>query len=270
MNQVERWQVAGNAPEAYERHIVPTIFTPWAEDLLTRVALQPGEHVLDIACGTGIVARLAAPQVGGAGRVVGVDLNTGMLDMARAQALPAGASVEWQEGDATALPCDDATFDVVCCEQGIQFFPDKAAALREMHRVLVPGGRLALSVWRALSYNPLTRIIADVLERHIGPEAAGMRAPCSFGDADALRSLLTETGFDEVRISIVILTLRHASPATYLRGQLAALPFAGTIAALDAAAETALLTDMTTTLQPYTDDDGLAVPMEAHVAMARK
>jgi ubiquinone/menaquinone biosynthesis C-methylase UbiE len=121
MNQAERWQVAGNAPEAYERHIVPTLFTPWAEDLLTRVALQPGEHVLDVACGTGIVARLAAPQVGGTGRVVGVDLNTGMLDMARAQALPAGATVEWQEGDATALPCDDATFDVVCCEQGLQF-----------------------------------------------------------------------------------------------------------------------------------------------------
>ena len=79
MNQVERWQVAGNAPEAYERHIVPTIFTPWAEDLLTRVALQPGEHVLNVACGTGIVARLAAPQVGGAGRVVGV-VNTGMLN----------------------------------------------------------------------------------------------------------------------------------------------------------------------------------------------
>ena len=270
MSQAERWQVAGNAPEAYERHLVPAIFTPWAKDLLTRVGLHTGERVLDVACGTGIVARLAAARVGEAGHVVGVDLNTGMLDMARAQPLPAGARVEWQKGDATILPCDDATFDVVCCQQGFQFIPDKAAALREMYRVLVPGGRLALSVWRSLVHNPFARLMADMLERHIGPEAAGMRAPCSFGDAEALRSLLTETGFDAVHISIVILTLRHASPATYLRGQLAALPFAATIDALDADAQAALLDDLLSTFQPYTDDDGLAAPFEAHVAMARK
>lgn len=270
MSQAERWQIAGTAPEAYERHLVPTMFTPWAEDLLTRVALQPGECVLDVACGTGIVARLAAARVGESGHVTGVDLNTGMLNMARAQTLPAGTAVEWQEADATALPCDDATFDVVCCEQGLQFFPDKAGALHEMHRVLVPRGRLALSVWRSLSYSPFNRFLADVLERHIGPEAAGMRAPCSFGDAEALRTVLTETGFNDVHISIVSLTLRHASPATYIRGQLEALPFASTIAALDTDAQAALLDDLLTTFQPYTDDGGLAVPMEAHVAMARK
>ena len=224
-----------------------------------------------MACGTGIVARLAAAQVGGAGHVTGVDLNKGMLDMARAQALPAGATVTWQEGDANALPCDDATFDVVCCEQGFQFFPDKAAALREMHRVLVPGGRLALSVWRSLPYNPYARLWTEVLGRHLGPEtAAGQRAPVGFGDAKALRTVLTETGFAEVHISIVSLMLRHPSPATFFPGQLAAQPIAPAVAALAADAQTALLDDILTTLHPYTDDDGLAAPYEAHIAMARK
>lgn len=271
MSQAERWQVEGNAPEAYERHMVPTVFTPWAQDLLARVALQAGERVLDVACGTGIVARLAAAHVGESGHVVGVDLNAGMLNMARAQPLPAGVTVEWQEGDVIALPGDDATFDAVCCQQGFQFFPDKAGALREMHRVLVRGGRLALSVWRSLPHNPYMRLRADAFERHIGPEAAaGQRAPCSFGDTEALRSLLTEAGFEEVRISIMMLTLRHPSPATFLRGQLAATPLASAVAALAADAQAALLDDILSTFQPYTDDDGLAVPMQAHVVMARK
>lgn len=271
MTQHERWQMAGNAPESYEFHMVPTFFQPWADDLLTRAQLQRGERVLDVACGTGIVARLAAAHVGPSGHVMGVDLNPGRLEVARARTPTSGATVAWREGDATALPCADATFDVVCCQQGVQFVPDKAVALREMHRVLVPGGRLALSVWRSLPYNPYVRLLADALERHIGPEAAaGMRAPCGFGDAEALRTLLTETGLQHVHISIVVLTVRHPSLATFIPGQLASTPLASAVAALDAAAQSALLDDIITTFQPYTDDDGLAVPLEAHVAMAWK
>jgi ubiquinone/menaquinone biosynthesis C-methylase UbiE len=126
--------------------------------------------------------------VGVAGHVVGVDLNPGMLAVARAQPpARASAKVEWREGDAKALPCDNTTCDVVFCQQGLQFFPDKAQSLRDMHRVLVPEGRLALSVWRALAYNPYTRALAEVLERHVGADAgSGMQAPCDFGDAQAL------------------------------------------------------------------------------------
>ena len=141
MSDLEQWQVSGNAPQAYERYMVPTLFTPWAQELLARAALHAGERVLDVACGTGIVARLAAQRVGPSGYVMGVDLNAAMIETARTQTPPAGAPVEWREGDAHALPCADATFDVVCCQQGLQFFPDKPHALREMHRVLGPGGR---------------------------------------------------------------------------------------------------------------------------------
>jgi ubiquinone/menaquinone biosynthesis C-methylase UbiE len=121
--------VSRNASEAYERHLVPTMFTPWAHDLIGRAALQAGERVIDVACGTGIVARLAAEAVGSSGQVVGVDLNAGMLEMARAQAPPSGARVEWREGDVNALPYNDAAFDVLLCQQGFQFFSNSRRGL---------------------------------------------------------------------------------------------------------------------------------------------
>ena len=202
---------------------------------------------------------------------MGVDLNAAMIETARTQTPPAGAPVEWREGDAHALPCADATFDVVCCQQGLQFFPDKPHALREMHRVLGPGGRLVLSVWRSLPYNPYGRALADARERHIGAAAgAGSRAPYGFGEMEPLRTLLTAAGFRDVHIHIVVLTLRHPAPAEFLAGQLAATPLAGAVAALDAAAQAALRHDILATLRPYTDDAGLAVPTEAHVAIARR
>lgn len=269
MSQPERFQLRGTSADLYERYQVPAIFAPWAADLLARVALHPGERVLDVACGTGIVARTAAQQVGASGSVAGVDLNAGMLAMAHTQALRAGVTVDWRESDAEALPFAEATFDVVLCQQGLQFFPDKARALREMHRVLVPGGRLALSVLRALEYNPFVRAQGDTIERYLGPEfGARVRAPCSFGDAEALRALLTEAGFSEVHIHIGLLTIRHASPAEFLTGMWEGGPWAGAIASLEPAVRTALINDACMALRPYTDDAGLAIPHAVHIAVA--
>jgi ubiquinone/menaquinone biosynthesis C-methylase UbiE len=136
--------------EVYERSMVPAAFALWAADLLALLALQPGSRLLDVAGGTGIVARMAAPHTGATGVVVGLDLHGGMLAVARAQA-PTGV---WVQGSATALPCTTAAFDVVVCQQGVQFFPDRLAALQEMARVLRPGGRVAVVVWGALADNP--------------------------------------------------------------------------------------------------------------------
>ncbi len=134
--------------------MVPTIFGPWAQDLVEVAPPRPGERVLDIACGTGIVARTAAGRVGSGGTVVGLDVSAPMLDVARGIAAGEGLSIEWREGSAMKLPFPDSAFEVVLCQQGLQFFPDRAAALREMHRVLGPGGRLALSVWRPIEGSP--------------------------------------------------------------------------------------------------------------------
>jgi ubiquinone/menaquinone biosynthesis C-methylase UbiE len=118
MSPQEQWQISGNAPEAYERHMVPTLFTPWATDLVERLPLHSGEHVLDVACGTGIVARLAAPRVSLGGTVSGLDLNPGMLAVARSLPQATDVRIEWREGNAVALPFANALFNVVLCQPG--------------------------------------------------------------------------------------------------------------------------------------------------------
>jgi SAM-dependent methyltransferase len=152
MAQKEQWQVSGSAPEVYEAELVPAIFGAWAPVVVDLCDPRPGERVLDLACGTGVVARLAARRVGPTGRVVGVDPNPRMLAVARAGVAPepGAAPVEWRQAGAEALPLADAGFDVVCCQLGLQFFIDRPVALREMHRVLAPGGQLALMVWRSI------------------------------------------------------------------------------------------------------------------------
>jgi SAM-dependent methyltransferase len=270
MSQQMDWTVqSSTAAELYERYLVPTLFTPWATDLVALAALQPGERVLDVACGTGAVTRLAAQCVGPTGTVTGLDVTPGMLAVARAL-LPSGAPIAWHEGTASAIPLADTAFDVVLCQQGVQFFPDRAAALRDMHRVLVPGGRLALSVWRAPRYNPYVEALAEVIAHYLSPEAgASMRAPCAFGELEALRAVVTGGGFQEVCIRIAVWLLRFPSVEEFIPGQLAAIPLAGAIAALDTATRTALLTDIREALWAYKDDEGFAIPMEAHVVIAQ-
>ncbi|NIX00730.1 MAG: methyltransferase domain-containing protein, partial [Phycisphaerae bacterium] len=130
----------GNAPENYERYFVPAIGAPVADDLIEVAALRPDERVLDVACGTGVVTGMASELVGDGGVVAGLDVNPGMLAVARATT-PSDATIEWHEASAEAMPFPDGSFDAVLCQMGIQFIPDKDAALSEMRRVLAPGGR---------------------------------------------------------------------------------------------------------------------------------
>src|SRR5215470_425576 len=152
---------------------------PWVRRLLDVAALQPAEHVLDVACATGFVARTAARRVGTKGRVVGIDVNASMVEAARTVSDPEDATmIEWRIGDAAALPFEQEIFDIVLCQQGLQFFPDRVQALREMRRVLRPRGRLAFTVWSAIEETPYQAALADALTRHVGPEAGAMaRAP---------------------------------------------------------------------------------------------
>src|SRR5262249_23935814 len=128
----------GTGPEKYERYFVPAIAAPLAGDLVEAAALRAGERVLDLACGTGVVPRPGAGRGGPAGTVAGLDINPGMLAVARA-ATPPGTEIVWHQAPAHASALPDGAFDVVVCQLGLQFFPDQAAALREMHRVLAPG-----------------------------------------------------------------------------------------------------------------------------------
>lgn len=270
-DRTERWQLSGNSAEAYERYLVPAIFEPWAAALVELADPRPGERVLDVACGTGIVARLAAPRVASTGEVTGLDLNAGMLAVARDASSGVSPAIDWKEGSALSMPFSDAAFDVVLCEQGLQFFPDRPVALAEMRRVTVPDGRLALSVWRALEYNPIYDPVAEALERHAGHDSgAMMRSPFVLGDAEELRGLITEAGFREVRIRLAVELVRYPSAEEFLRREAASSPLAAPLSQLSDEVRAALISDIATALRSYRDDDGVAFPIEAHVAVARR
>lgn len=258
----------GSGPEIYERYLVPSVFGPWAADLVKLAAPKPGERVLDVACGTGIVARLAAQHVAATGRVVGLDLNPGMLTVARS-ASGGLESIEWREGNATAMPLSEKTFDLVFCQQGLQFFPDRLAALKEMKRVLVPVGRLALSVWSSISNSPGYSLLEQALKNHIGPEAATfMRAPFSLASESELRSLTERAGFRHVEIHPATKTLTFPSPDEFVKRYVAATPLAGIVARAESKSKQALLDSVSQALKSYVSADGLAFPIETHFVIA--
>lgn len=261
------WQLDGDSAAAYERFLVPAIFDQFARSLVELAAPAPGERVLDVACGTGIVARHAAPRVGERGRVVGTDVNEGMLAVAAGIA----PGIEWRRGDVAALPFADGDFDVVLCEQALMFFPDRAGALRELRRVLAPGGRIALSVWRGREHNWFYEAFAVALERHAG-EAAGamMRSPFPDWHAEELRGALAAAGFDDVRVRLEIGVEAWPSPAELLRREAASSPLAGPIGALAAPARDALIADLAHALRDYTDDERIVFPIETHVLTGRR
>jgi SAM-dependent methyltransferase len=269
MASQEQWQLSGSAAEMYDRYPARYILGPWAPGLVARAELRTGDRVLDVACGTGLVARLAAPAVGPTGRVTGLDLNAGMLAVARS--LPpsaAGAPITWIEGSATAMALPDGAFDVVFCQQGLQFFPDRPAALREMRRVLVPGGRLVLSVWRGAG--PFHVAIGEALGRHVGAEAAARFATSRKGpDADELHRLVVEAGFRDVAVEPSTMTVRLPGAQDFVLRHLGSTPVAEAVAAISDEARAALADQVASALRGYADSEGLAVPDQTNVVTAR-
>ena len=177
--------------EDYEAMLAPALFGQWGERMADVAAVGPGQHVLDVACGTGLLARAMASRVAPGGSVTGLDLNPGMLAVARRLA----PAIDWREGPAEALPFDDNRFDAVVSQFGLMLFADPASAMREMQRVLKPGGHLAVAVFDALDRMPAYAAMADVYERVVGPGVgAALRFPFSMGDPDALAALSARAG----------------------------------------------------------------------------
>ena len=196
MTTQEGFQLQGGAAQIYEAQKVPSMFGPLAELTLERVGLSAGERVLDVACGTGIMARHAAARVGESGEVVGIDLNTGMIEVARDMAATTPGNLSWHIGDAGVLPFEDGSFDTVFCQQGLQFFPDKLAALKEMKRVLGNGGRAVLTVWSEVS--ALFAAVSEALAKHVHAELAHRAvAPFAFRDSAVIEGLIREAGFQQ-------------------------------------------------------------------------
>lgn len=258
----------GNLPANYERFFVPAIGAPVASDLIRHAALRPGERVLDVACGTGVVARLASQQVGATGTVAGLDINPGMLAVARS-VTPPGMSIEWHEASAEAMPLPDASYDVVLCQMGIQFMPEKHAALREMRRVLVPGGRLILNV-----PGPTPRlftIMGEALAQHVGAEAAGfVNQVFSLHDTAEIQDLVGGAGFHDVSVQSDTGRLRLPAPEEFLWQYVQSTPLAVAVAQVDDDRREAFERDVVAQWQEFVEDRALVVPVRMVVATARK
>jgi ubiquinone/menaquinone biosynthesis C-methylase UbiE len=256
----------GSAAENYERYFVPAIGGPWAEDLLEVAALRPGERVLDLACGTGIIARRAAERVGPSGKVAGLDLNPGMLAVARSVAPP---SIEWHQASAEAMPLPDEAFDAVLCQLGLQFVPDKPAALREMRRVLAPGGRLALSVGGPTP--PPFMALDKALARHIDPGlSVFVQMVFSLHDPNQIERLISDAGFRDVSVRIIPKPLRLPAPADFLWQYISSTPLAEAVSQADDAARAALEREVVEAWQPVAEDGGMKIVPNMTIATARR
>jgi ubiquinone/menaquinone biosynthesis C-methylase UbiE len=203
--------VATTFTEIYERVLVAPLFRPFAEQLVARLAPTPGDSVIDVACGTGIVARVARERLGAEARIVGVDIAPAMLAVART----VDPTIDWREGNAVSLPVGAAEhFTVLTCHQGLQFVADKPAAIREMRRVLAPGGRVAIATWRSLEDTPGVRELNAIAERQVGPIVDSRH---SLGDASVLQALLVDAGFSDVSVGTLAHDVRFADGALFAR-----------------------------------------------------
>ena len=253
--------------QAYQRHLVPIIFEPWGRLLIEKVGLKPGDRVLDIATGPGTLARQAAVVIGASGTVTGVDLSPKMLVQAQAQApVVNGAVLNFIEASAEALPFADAEFDVVLCQQGLQFFGDQARATKEMKRVLKPGGRLALAMWSDAKAMTLFVAFLEAVDATVAVPPA--RSAMGWLDLGKLTQLLKQAGFvaPEVTEQRLVTVLEQGLPQALqcLEGTTAAQ----SVRAMTQAEQGRFVGHLTKNLAPWTQGHAIHAPVRALVAIA--
>lgn len=270
MTKKSGFQLKGSAAEIYEICWVPSLMGKCADDLVAAANIKPGDRVLDVACGTGVVARSAIQKCLPGGVVVGTDINEPMLAAARKIADDLGViGVEWRPSDALDMPFEDASFDVVVCQQGLQFMPEKSKAIGEMARVLCREGRLAVSVWKEASV--FGEVLSEVLDKHFG---AGITAPWqvaySFGDRDELRTLARECGFENIYVELDVKMGRHAVPKDFVAGAIAGSPLGAEFEQTDPDKRREIIEEIIRGIDKYMDDGGFAIPANCHTLTATK
>lgn len=267
-------QARRNASDVYESFFVPAVFGPWAEVLLGQANVRAGERVLDLGCGTGVVARIAANLVGASGGVTGLDFNPSMLAVARSIRVEHGsAEIGWVEGSADDLHFPDAWFDLVTAQQMLQFVPDRVAVIREVRRVLRPGGRLALAVWAGPEMHPIHRAMDEIIGRHVGQSTilAGM----IFSDPDEVRAMIEGAGLHLRSLDFISKDAHFPESAGVARNfMLSASAGIPSFRQLDVADRDRLVdrisADMEDLARENTIGDEVIIPWHAYIAVAEK
>ena len=265
MSEPERWQVSTDAAEVYESCFVPAIFGAWAGPVADAAGIRAGDRVLDVGCGTGVLAREALRRVGQEGQVVGLDLNEGMLAVA-ARTEP---KIEWLLGDATSLPFEAASFDVVVSQFALMYFPDRVASLRELWRTLAPGGRLAIAAWAAIDHARGYQILVEIAARQCGREAADvLAAPFVLGYEAELDELFASSGISGAKVTLHEGSIRFPSVEEFIRIEVEGSPLAEMVT--DDAMQT-LAAESENALVEFVEPSGqIVMPMDAHIVSAGK
>lgn len=260
---------SGTAAENYERYFVPVIPAPLADDLVAAAALKPGERVVDVACGTGIVARLAAERVGPSGSVTGVDLSPEMLEVAQSLSTAASTAITWRQGSAEALPLEDGSVDVVLSQLGLMFVEGKAAAAAEMHRVLADGGRLTLNVPGELQ--PLMAHMDDAIAAHVNPDLAGFVGMVfSLHDERVLADLFGDAGFSDVDVSTYQKVFDLPAPRDFLWQYINCTPMSMFMAGVAPETMDALEADVVERWAPFTNGERMRYEQPIVTVSARR
>ncbi len=265
MEPAEAFNVSTEVAEIYESAFVPAFFGQWAPILCEAAGVAPGQRVLDVACGTGIVARTAADLVTPRGWVAGVDVNEAMLTVAR-RVRP---DIDFRQGDAAALPFPDHSFDTVLCQMALMFFPDPAGALSEMARVVRPGGGVAVLVPGALETQAAFAPFVEVAGRHAGAEAMSLLgAYFVWGDLAKLTSLVESVGLEVATARTQGGTYRAASVDAFVTTEVESTPL---LERISDDVYRAIRTDARTVLAPFTTPDGrVEAPFECNLVVARR
>lgn len=254
-----------NAAENYERYFVPVIPRPFGIDLVAEARLQPGERVLDVACGTGIIARLAAERVGAAGYVAGLDPTPPMLSVARS--IPSAIPIRWYETSAESIPLPDKSFDVVFCQLGLQFIADRAAALREMRRVLVPGGRIYINTPVP---NPFFDVLDEEIARHVSVEASAfVHAVFCLNDPQELHDLLADAGLTAPAVRVHAKQINPPAARDFMWHYIHCTPLMAVAPRTGSAQGDALERDVVAGWRPWSTPDGMSCEQAVLVGTAR-
>jgi|HigsolmetaAR201D_1030396.scaffolds.fasta_scaffold01746_5 ubiquinone/menaquinone biosynthesis C-methylase UbiE len=268
MSTSTQWQLAREAAERYEHILVPAILGPAAQTLVDWSSIRAGQAVLDVGCGTGAATRYAADRAGSSGRVVGLDVNAGMIEVAKASSTTTDIAIEWFENSAYELPFADREFDVALCAQTLQFLDNKPRALSEIHRVLKSDGRICVSAWCECALNPYFAALVDAISRHIGPQvAAGLNAAFGLADANAVRALLIDAEFKSVTTAVQQLDLDLPPVREFIPQHVSATPMAAGFQAATEQARESVIREVAGRMAAYETDKGIRVPFRTHLAM---